>query len=150
MTTCVIMSRYIFVALAAPIQEAAPRIARALGVTLTPVDESTCGAYWGEVEEGASVLVAHHDLVDGTVVNFDSYPLYVDVYAGEEPLTGRVARDVFDRLKELGIPMVLMHDIERKLAEFTPDATVQAASRPARSHADSTGRRARARQLSRT
>lgn len=122
------MSRYIFLALPASIHEAARRVGEALGMDLEPASLRTHGTYWGECDVGASIILAPYDVSDQAGTQFETYPVYLSVNAGDERSTGRVAKDVFDKLKALGVSMTLVDAAERQLAEFTPDSDARGSS----------------------
>lgn len=91
-------------------------VSKALGLKFESTDSYVNDAgYWAVAGE-YGVGISHADYDEP----IDDYQFAIEVAANDETAEERVARDVFEKLKALSLPMVLFFNMDIELDRYDP------------------------------
>lgn len=93
-------------------------VSRALGLDFRPTGSYVNDdGYWA-VAGGYGVGISHADYDEP----IDDYQFAIEVAANDETAEERVAREVFEKLKALDLPMMLFFNMDIELDRYDPPA----------------------------
>ncbi|GEM_PF-6839432 len=111
----------VFIGMAGGLRKVGDTVAPVVGVELQEVRENGCHTMEAVLPDYDIVLFVHgYDDDPSAGMMFTRHPFQLAVYTGDESLRISVARDIFEKLKTLGVPLMLVDAVQTKLDEWVP------------------------------
>ncbi len=99
----------------------APSVAHAIGLPLRRITTDDGETFWAWSDGRCRVTFGDHEFEDGDWT-YSNYRYHLGVETNDDELRVGLARRLFESLKTLGAPMLLLDNFETQLDEWAPAA----------------------------